>query len=291
MQQTADLPSNWGRWGENDESGTLNLITDAVRARAAAEAQHGRAVSLAQPIQPTPIIMGPFAPAITEVAPVQQLVAYTPPAHQAAADVMIVMNHHPRLSHLDALSHQAIDGQVYPGRPFADSVTAAGAAHASTATFASGIITRGVLLDLAADGPLPGSHRAVTGGDLDTAEERHGVTVESGDALIIRGGRTVTDDPPVPGISTDAVRWMHRRGVSLYAGDIGDARPPLHPGAPSPLHKVALVMMGMPLIDAANVDDLAAACAELSRYSFLLTVAPPRIHGLTGIPVNPLAIF
>ena len=84
---------------------------------------------------------------------------------------------------------------------------------------------------------------------------------------------------------------MHRRGVSLYVGDIGDARPALNPAAPSPLHKVALERLGMPLIDAANVEELAVACAQHSRYSFLLAVAPPRILGLTGIPVNPLAIF
>ena len=47
----------------------------------------------------------------------------------------------------------------------------------------------------------------------------------------------------------------------------------------------------MPLIDAANLDDLAALCAQLQRYSFLLTIAPPRIHGLTGVPVNPIALF
>ena len=96
---------------------------------------------------------------------------------------------------------------------------------------------------------------------------------------------------PVPGVSVGAVRWMHRRGVSLYTGDIEDARPPLNPGAPAPLHKIALVRLGMPLIDAANVEELAAVCAELSRYSFLLALAPPRILGMTGIPVNPLAIF
>jgi kynurenine formamidase len=216
--------------------------------------------------------------------------AYLGPAPQAAAEVMVVTNHHARLTHLDALSHQAIDGLVYPGRPFADSVTPAGVRHASTTIFASGVVTRGILLDLAADGPLPAGH-PVTGQDLDAAEEHEGVTLEPGDALVVRGGWSMTDDPPRPGISTDAVRWMHRRGVSLYAGDIGSVLPPLNPGEPAPLHKVALVRMGMPLIDAASVDDLAAVCAGLARYSFLLTIAPPRIHGLTGIPVNPLAIF
>jgi kynurenine formamidase len=290
MEQAGDVPSNWGRWGDDDESGTLNLITEAVRARAAAEARSGRAVSQALPVRPAPIISGPFAPARAEASPVQQLVAYTPPALQATADVMVVTNHHPRSTHMDSLCHQAIDGLVYPGRPLADSVTSAGATHAATTAFASGVVTRGILLDLAADGPLPGGY-AVTARDLDAAEEREGVTVESGDALVLRGGWALTAEPPVPGISADAVRWMHRRGVSLYAGDIGDARPALDPGAPAPLHKIGLVRLGMPLIDAANVEDLATACAELSRYSFLLTIAPPRIHGLTGVPVNPLAIF
>jgi kynurenine formamidase len=290
MEETNDLPSNWGRWGENDEFGTLNLITDAARARGAAEARTGRAVSLAQPIWPTPVIVGPFTSATEEASPVQQLVAYAPPAFQVTADAMLVTNHHPRSTHLDALSHQAIDGMVYPGRPLTDSVTLTGVTHASTATFASGVVTRGMLLDLAADGPLPGDH-PVTARDLDAAEEREGVTIESGDALVLRGGWSLTAHPPVPGVSADAVRWMHRRGVSLYVGDIGDARPALSPGAPSPLHKIALVKLGMPLLDVAKVDDLAAVCAELSRYSFLLVIAPPRINGLTGVPVNPIAIF
>jgi kynurenine formamidase len=288
MAPTDDLPSNWGRWGEDDESGTLNLITDAVRARAAAEVRTGRAVSLAMPVRPAPIVMGPFAPDTVEVSPVQQLMALTPHVAQASADVMIVTNH-AVWTHLDALSHQALDGLVYPGRPFASSVTPAGVTHGSTTAFAAGVVTRGILLDLAADGPLPGG--PVTGRDLDAAEQRQGVTVESGDALVLRGGRTLKENPPVPGVSVDAVRWMHRRGVSLYTGDIEDARPPLNPGAPAPLHKIALVRLGMPLIDAANVEELAAVCAELTRYSFLLTIAPPRILGMTGIPVNPLAIF
>jgi kynurenine formamidase len=288
MEQTADLPSNWGRWGEDDESGTLNLITDAVRAKAAAEVRTGRAVSLAMPVRPAPILMGPSAPDTREASPVQQLMALVPAAHEASADVMLVENH-AVWTHLDALSHQAIDGLVYPGRPFAGSVTPAGVTHGSTTAFAAGVVTRGVLLDLAADGPLPGG--PVTGPDLDAAEQRQGVTLEPGDALVLRGGRTLKDDPPVPGVSVDAVRWMHRRGVALYMGDIGDARPALNPGSPAPLHKIALVRLGMPLIDAANVEDLAAVCAELSRYSFLLAIAPPRIHGLTGVPVNPLAIL
>jgi hypothetical protein len=77
----------------------------------------------------------------------------------------------------------------------------------------------------------------------------------------------------------------------VYAGDIGDSVPPLDRAVPAPLHLVGLHRMGLLLVDSAKVDDLGAVCAELSRYSFLLAVAPPRIHGMTGVAVNPLAIF
>lgn len=287
-----DLPSNWGRWGEDDERGTLNLITGEARARGAAEARTGRTVSLALPIRPAPLISGPFAPSTQDASPVQQMMVYVGSPAPATADVMLVTNHHPRSTHLDALGHTIRDGRVYPGRPVDEAVTPAGARHGSTAAYAAGIATRGILLDLAADGPLPSGH-AVTARDFEAAEERQGVRLESGDALVVRCGWPMTPDPdrPMPGMSLDAVRWMHRRGVSLYAGDIGDAHPDLDPACPSPLHRVALPMMGLPLIDAAEVDELAAVCAELGRYAFLLTVAPPRIHGLTGVPVNPLAVF
>lgn len=291
---TADeqnLPCNWDRWGADDELGTLNLITDEARARGAAQARTGRTISLAQPIHPTPLVSGPFAPAVRELSPVQQLMQYCGNA-PASADVLLVTNHHARSTHLDALSHQFRDGRVYPGRPVAECVTPAGVRHGSTGAFAAGITTRGVLFDLAHDGPLPPGH-PVTSQDFEAAEARQNVRLEPGDALVVRFGWVHDIDPerPLPGISLDAVRWMHRRGVSLYAGDLADAHPPLDPAVPGPMHRIALPLLGMPLIDAAALDELAAVCAELDRYSFLLTVAPPRIHGLTGIPVNPMAIF
>ncbi|WP_329130557.1 cyclase family protein [Streptomyces sp. NBC_00670] len=286
-----ELPSNWGRWGADDELGTLNLITDEVRARGVAEARTGRAVSLARPIRPASLFSGPFAPLDRDASPVQQVMQYTGGA-PATADVMLVTNHHVLSTHIDALGHQVRDGRVYPGRPLAESVTPAGVRHGSTGAFASGIVTRGVLLDLAPEDPLPPGH-GITAEDLEAAEARQGVRLESGDALVVRCGWAYAVDParPMPGISLDAVWWMHRRGVSLYAGDLGDAQPPLDPAVPGPLHRVALPLLGMPLIDVAELTELAAVCAESGRYAFLLTVAPPRIHGLTGVPVNPLAIF
>lgn len=286
-----DLPDNWGRWGSDDELGTLNLITDDVRAKAATEVRTGRWASLAQPITPNPMISSPFAPTTVDVSPVQQMMSHT--GVGVAADLVLVTNHHAKSTHIDALAHWSTGDEVYPGRPRDQVVTAAGVTFGSTTAFAAGIVTRGVLLDLAVEEPLPSGH-AVTSRDLEDAERRQGVEVRSGDALAVRFGWPA--DPllpgkPTPGISLDAVRWMHRRGVALYTGDRGDAYPPLDPGGPSPLHGVALGRMAMPLIDGSQLDDLATLCAELKRYSFLLTVAPPRIHGLTGVTVNPIAVF
>ncbi|MGO1050336.1 cyclase family protein [Crossiella sp. CA198] len=285
-----ELPDNWGRWGPEDELGTLNLITDQVRVRAAAEVRIGRWASLALPITPNPMISSPFAPSTVDVSPVQQMMQHT--GIGVAADLMLVTNHHANSTHLDALAHWSTDDQVYPGRPRAQTVTPGGVTHASTTAFAAGIVTRGVLLDLAHEGPLASGH-AVTGLDFERAEQRQGVEVGSGDALVVRLGWSSTPVPgtPTPGISLDAVRWMHRRGVALFAGDRGDAYPPLDPVGPSPLHGVGLGRMAMPLIDAAALDDLAALCAQLNRHTFLLSIAPPRIHGLTGVPVNPIAVF
>ncbi|GHE96225.1 cyclase family protein [Streptomyces fumanus] len=285
-----DLPDNWGRWGADDQLGTLNLITDEVRARAAAEARTGQWVSLAQPIAPDAMFFSPFAPETAKASPVQQMVSHSD--GPVAADLSLVYNHHWHSTHLDALAHWSTDDQVYPGRPREQVVTPFGITHASTTAFAAGIVTRGVLLDLAVEGPLPPAYE-VTSRDFEQAEERQGVEVCSGDALVVRLGWTGSGPhgTPSPGIGMDAIRWMHRRGVAVVAPDRGDAIPPLNPDEPSPLHAVALGRMAMPLIDVPRLDDLAELCARLKRYSFLLTVAPPRIHGLTGVPVNPIAMF
>lgn len=289
---SVDLPTNRGRWGDDDELGTLNLITDEVRSRAVAEARTGRSVPLGAPIIPASMTGGPFAPAAPSSPPVQQALLYTGTPPMGMAEVLIVTPHDPGLTHLDAVAHMPIEGRVYPDRPFTESVTAGGVVHGSTTAFADGLLTRGVLLDLAPDGRLPEGH-AITAADLDDAERRGGTRLEPGDALVVRSGWTVDWNAaaPAPGVTVDAVAWMQRRDVSLYAGDVGDTFPPLDTDMPMPLHMVGLARLGMPLIDGAEVEPLAAVCRELGRSTFLLVVAPPRLRGATGVPVNPLAVF
>jgi kynurenine formamidase len=286
------LLSNWGRWGDDDERGTLNFITDEARARGAALARTGRTVSLAHPIVPTTLAGGgPLPHGLSPMpAPVQQMLTYTgSPAH-ALSDVLVVNTHHVAMTHLDALAHIPVDGQVYPGVPIAQAEHRGTLRHGSTTPFASGITTAGVLLDLAPGDSLAPGH-GVTGADLDAAEQRAGVRVQSGDAVVVRGGWVVHQhlDEPLPAMTLDAVRWLAEREVSVLASDIGDHPPGL--GGPPLLHSVGLARLGLPLVDNADVSPLAAVCSELRSWSFLFVLGAPPIRGATGVPVNPLAIF
>lgn len=289
---TGDLPSNWGRWGLDDQRGTLNHIDAQAQARGARTVSTGRAISLAIPI--TPVLLaggGPVSSALVMMpTPVQQIMNYNPhpPAY---VDILIINSHNIALTHIDAPVHCPVDDMVYPGIPREQAVSQGRAHIATTSAFADGICTRGVLLDLAPNGRLAPGY-SVTGEDFDRAEQRAGLRVESGDALVVRAGWTVHKDfaEPLPAMTTDAIRWMAEREISVYAGDIGD-RPPLVPGDVLPLHYVALARLGLPLIDGAQVTELAQHCEELKRWEFLLTVGAMPILGATGVPVNPLAIF
>jgi kynurenine formamidase len=281
-----DLPSNRGRWGTDDELGTLNLITDQVRGRAVAEARTGRTVSLARQVRATPLLAG-GVPAIPGSPAVYQAMMFTGSPSIAMAEVLVMTPHRPELTHIDALTHVVYDGQVYPGVPLSERANPAGASRGSTAIFADGIVTRGVLLDLALGGQLAVDH-PVTGADLDAAAERVGVKVQPGDAIVVRGGWNLADlpDDKVPGMTVDAIRWMHRHDVSLYLGDICDARPHHIPALGSALHRVGIGYMGMPLVDSADPTELVAVCRETGRGSFMLVVAPQRLDGATGLAVN-----
>ncbi|MEC3981016.1 cyclase family protein [Amycolatopsis sp. H20-H5] len=292
MTEADELPTNWGRWGADDERGTLNLITDDVRARAVAEARSGRTVSLSRPMPTTPLVAGPAAASGAASTAVLQAGLYTGASPFAMAELVVLMTHSPDVTHFDALAHQVIDGQVYPGKPLDEAGGPAGFRHGSTAIFAQGVVTRGLLLDLAPGAALPAGH-GVTGADLDSACDRAGVEVRSGDAIVVRGGwdYAASRDRHLPGMTLDAVSWMHRHDVAVYAGDIGDAHPPVDPRAPGALHRVGLARLGMPLVDVADPEELATACDEEGRYSFLFVAAPPRLGAASGVPVNPLAIF
>ena len=288
----SDLPTNWGRWGDRDQLGTLNLIDTDARLRAAAEVSTGLHVSLARPVAPVPFTAagGPVGVPTRMPAAVLQTIGFGGTNPLGMTDTLIVNTHNAAMTHLDAVSHMPVDRQIYPGVPLDEAITPLGVRHGSADPFGGGIITRGTLLDLAPDDvPLKPDHR-ISSADLDGALNKTGVHLQPGDAIAVRANWDVNRPmhEPIPGLDLSAIAWLHSHDVSIYVGDVGDPRPPTFP---LPLHQVALARLGLPLVDAAALDDLAQTCRAEHRFTFMLVLAPPPITGTTGLAVNPIAIF
>jgi kynurenine formamidase len=215
------------------------------------------------------------------------------------------------ITHIDALCHFLWDGKMYNGTPAA-AVRSSGAI-ACGLDGGDGICGRGVLLDIPAvkgrEWLEPGE--AINTEDLEDAEQRQGVRVEEGDILFVRTGRqqrTAQVGPvtnpieAMAGLHVSTLPWLRERGVAVLGSDgVSDVLPSgmgegsTGPNATGllrqPVHTGAIVYMGLHLIDNANLEDLARACAERRRWAFLLTIAPLKLPTATGSPVNPIALF
>jgi kynurenine formamidase len=284
--------SNWGRWGEDDQLGALNLVTPAMTAAAAATVRSGRTVSCARPLdtRPAPDNPLPVAHHMTGTA-----------TEGMGADYVAVSPHGFSTSHIDALCHIFHDGMLYNGYS-AETVTAHGATRLGIHHLFAGIVSRGVLLDIPAsrgvDALEPGE--AVFPEDLDTAATRAGVQVRAGDVLFVRTGRWRWRAEHGPwdagalaaGLDASCLPWLHGRDVAALGSDgVSDVLPSRVEGVPMPIHSVAIVAMGLHLLDNLDLDALAQACAAEGRGDFLVTVAPLVLRRGTASPVNPIAVF
>jgi kynurenine formamidase len=203
-------------------------------------------------------------------------------------------------THLDALGHVYLDGLGYNGRRQGEVVTNDGLRANSIHAMRDGIFTRGVLLDVAAARGVPwlDEDHVVTRADLEAAERHAGVTTEPGDAVVVHTGlerrageRDTGEIVARAGLGLEAVHWLRDRDVAVFAGDCVDRLPPTDPELELPLHQIGIAAMGLVLLDWPRLSDLLAAHERHGRHEFLLTVAPLRIPGGTGSPVNPIATF
>ncbi len=290
--------SNWGRWGADDELGTLNLITPEKRAQAGALVREGISVTCSRLIVPE------IAPDVTSIPPLHYMINTGEGAPASgpggSSDFIGLSFHGLTITHLDSLCHQFWDGKMYNGKP-ASAVTVQQKATVGSVDLAqNGIVTRGVLLDIT---QVRGKDWLEAGEpvfteDLEAAEEAQGVHVEEGDALLLRLGwykRRQQLGPPAqgrPGLHASTLPWLHRRGISIAVADASqDMDPSGYPNLGLPIHRVGMVAMGLWLIDAANFEELTQVCQRLNRWEFMFTVAPLRFYNATGSPVNPLAIL
>jgi kynurenine formamidase len=284
--------SNWGRFGSEDQLGTLNLITPEKRAAAAAAVRSGRAVSCARPL--------PTRPDLDNRNPVQHHMIATG-SEGWGGDYFAIAPHGYATSHIDALCHIFHDGQLYNGYS-TDQVTPRGARQLAIDQLRDGITSRGVLLDIprvrGVEFLEPGDPIFVP--DLEGAESLAGLCVESGDVLLVRTGRwryreeRGAWDPAagMAGLDASCLPWLHERGVAALGSDgVSDVVPSRIPGEAMPIHSIAIVTMGLHLLDNLELEALAVACSEENRWSVLLCAAPLVLCGGTASPVNPIAIF
>ena len=294
--------NNWGRWGGDDEIGTLNLITDDVVRAAAQTVRSGRRIPLALPLQQdgvqTGMIPGRVNPMHTMVMLNYEMFGA---GTVATSDDAVTMGLQ-AATHWDALTHVSHSGRIYNGRP-ADSITAHGGAAFCGIEKVTTLVSRGVLLDVArarGTGRLPGDH-AVTPEDLDAAEELAGTRVRSGDIVLVRTGQMqicLAGDKhayayPSPGLSVRTPEWFHARDVAAVANDTMtfEIFPPEIEDLWLPVHALDLVEMGMLQGQNWNLEALSEACAEAGRYEFLLDATPEPFVGGTGSPVAPVAVL
>jgi kynurenine formamidase len=293
--------SNTGRWGADDQRGTLNLIDAAAIRRGAAAVRQGIAFSLALPFDAD----GPQTGAIPgRDNPTHEMlmvnVAFTgDPEGFTTSDDRMAMGVQAS-THWDALSHVGYGGRLYNDTP--DTVvTADGASRLGIDAFGP-VASRGLLLDVARlhgvdhfDDGYP-----ITGDDLDACAAAAGLAVEPGDLVLVRTGhlhflrigekdryRTTS-----PGLSTKSIEWFHDHDVAGVATDtfVLECFPCEDPKVLLPVHMIHLRDLGLAQGQLWQLDDLAAHCAADGQYDFLLTATPIPLTGGTGGMVAPTAV-
>lgn len=290
--------SNWGRWGSEDERGALNLLTPECLLAALRVSQSGAMYQLGLPVQKNGVPNVDYRNPPQRLTLLNQsdesmLVSYGGvPGTGSNEDVVVMATH--SVTHMDALSHVYQDSRMYNGFGH-DSFTANGGASRCGIEKAGPLITRGVLLDVAAHAGVaalePGS--VISAADLAAVAESQGTEIRPGDAVLIRTGwleefeRTGQMDFNQPGIGHEAAVHLAEKDIVAVGSDNTALEAmPFPPGDFMPVHIEMLNRHGIYLLEHLVLAELASdRCLE-----FLLIVVPLPITGATGSPVNPIAI-
>lgn len=304
-------PNNWGRWGDDDQRGTQNLIGPEQRVAAAQLVRSGKVFSLALPISAdAPSLSSRPRPLLTPLLTGSDALVGSPyneesPGFQWSDDMLQMPTQ--GSTQWDAIAHVMTEDSMYNGYWGGNTTTLGGAKFLGMDHQRESFVGRGVLVDVARHQGLDccPDCQAIDADLLDAALAAQGVELRAGDMLLVRTGYLAKwwDKPAeqtpeeyfgnTPGISKYAVPWLHEHGVSALACDnIGVEL--LVPEDPDdrvlPLHVACLVDLGLTLGELWDLDALAAECAADGAYEFLLCAPPLYLPGGLGSPLNPIAI-
>jgi len=293
---------NWGKWGASDNKGMLNYITPDKIVRAAALVKSGRTVSMAIPIDKRP---GPDneSPAIHYMTSLHDIDTGTKNLG-FATDFIGMAFHGDCHTHMDALCHISYKGLLYNGIP-QSKVDVTGANCMDVTAFATGIVGRGVMIDVPRYRGVkwlePGE--AVTAEEIEAIEKSENVRLGEGDIMVFRTGQNRRrlelgawdvgyTGQGRAGLDPYSLLLLQERKVSVFLpeGD-GEVVPSNVEGMEYPIHPLQITSMGMVCADSLQLDELAAACEEEKRFEFMVAVGPLRLPKGTGSPFNPIAIF
>lgn len=290
--------SNWGRWGDSDELGALNLLTPDKVLAALRLPKTGKTYSLSIPIQRSGVPNLEYRgipQRLTMMNHEDEAMARAnggAPGVGANEDQLIMPSH--TSTHMDALCHVYAENKIYNGFP-ADEVTPYSGAAKCSIDKVGGIAGRGVLIDVAAskgvDKLEPGY--VITVDDLQQALDDEDVTLEAGDLVLIRTGwledylANQGDMMPQPGIGLEAAAFLAEADVALVGSDNSAIEPiPFDQNVYLGGHIILLVEHGIYLVENMNLAELAADRC----YEFLLSIGALKITGGTASPVTPVAI-
>lgn len=287
--------SNSSRWGAMDELGTVNFIGSEAVIAALALPKKGKTVSLSRALDTvkTAENRNPFQHRFSK--------GDTWKGDVFNSDYFGVDYHGAIHSHLDGLTHITHNDSLYNGIP-ASTVTPNGATRLGVDTYKDGIVGRAVLVDLPllfGKDYLP-SGTPISSADLRAFEKKFQLRIQKGDLLLIRTGRWEELKQKGPwqpferatGLHFTTMQLLYDRKVAVLGSDgINDVFPSSIPSEPAPVHKLALVAMGMPLMDNLDLDQLSKIAQHENRWTFLMTINPLYVEGATGSPVNPIIIY
>lgn len=294
--------SNWGRWGPDDDRGTLNYITPEHVQSAAHIVRTGRSVSLSLPVN---TVAGPDNPRPALHYMIHRHDTDLPEGPpRFATDFLASEFHGDSFTHIDALCHVSHQGQLYNGKS-TSGVTGLGAKLQDISAFAHGIVGRGVLLDIPRLRGVPWLEpgEAVTPEELEAAEKSQGVKLGEGDILLFRTGHhrrrlemgpwnNGYDGDGKAGLHVTALPLIHERKVAVFLPDgDGETVPSQVEGIAYPIHLLQIVAMGLICADSLQFEELVKVCEEEKGWEFMVVACPLRLPGATGSLFNPIAIF
>lgn len=308
LKAAAEQFCNWGKWGDDDQLGTVNYVSQETVVKASQLIVEGRVISLAIDFGESGPQSGhlrrfnPMVFMIRDGAGAELGTMAGMPAGIGAADDAILLATH-GATHWDALGHIFYDSKMWNGYE-AREVTSFGAKRNDIANYRDRIVGRGVLLDmprfLGIDWCEPG--QAITHQHLIDCAESQRVSIEEGDFLLLRTGHIAMcrarknwgdfAGGDAPGLAFDTLGWIFESGIAAIAADTWgvEVRPNEIQFCSQPWHRIAIPQIGLLVGEMFDLEKLAEDCAKDGRYEIFFVAEPAPVIGSVGGPVNPIAI-